>query len=150
MAAPVVQVPFGHLVADQFIVFEAVPPNVYSLVDRVPHGVRIGYSGPGLLECRPMVGRRTYYGQAGGEIHTVFEGNGLERSESLVVVHCQYGIETGLIPKAEETVGGIGAECVDPLSACLLDGRGDDFGFFASDQAAVTAVWIEAEDRDLR
>jgi len=80
--------------------------------------------------------------KASCKIHTLLERKSLERSESLIVVHCQNGIELRVISKSEESVRRIRAECEDALSICLLHCRKDDGLFLVTEKSSVTAVRI--------
>ena len=96
-----------------------------------------------------MVRRGAYDGQAGGEIDAVREGQGLERGQALVVVHGQGGVKAAVVPQAEEAVGGVGAKGLDAFLLGLQHGRKDDVLLLVAQQAAVSAVGVQAQDGNL-
>ena len=79
-----------------------------------------------------MVGGGAHHREPGGEIHSVFNGKGLERRQSLVVVHGQRGVEHAVMPHAEIAVRGEGTECHDPFIVRLLDRWDDDVLLFGA------------------
>ena len=96
-----------------------------------------------------MVRRRPDYRQACSEIDAVLECQCLERCKSLVVVHGQSGIELGIMSKAEDTVGRLGAERHYSLLIGSLDGRRNDPFFLIPEKASVAAVRVETKYCDL-
>ena len=76
-----------------------------------------------------VVGRCAYKGQSCREVDTAIHSEGLEGSETLVVVHGEDAVEVAVSTAAEEAVGGIGAEGKNLLLAHGCEGRIDN-GFF--------------------
>ncbi len=97
-----------------------------------------------------MVRRSPDNRQAGGEVHALLEGQGLERCQPLVVVHGQGGVEAVEVAQSEIAVGGVGTEGGNSFLVGLLDGRKDDLLLFIAQQAAVAAVRVEAQDGNAR
>ena len=83
------------------------------------------------------------------EVHTVLEGKSLERSESLVVIHSQYGIIFRIVCKSEESVRRVWTEGHNSLLVRLLYCRDDDVLLLVTEKSAVTAVRVETENGDL-
>ena len=97
-----------------------------------------------------MVRGGAYHRQAGGEVDSVLEGKRLERSEALVVIHREGGVELLIVSETEESVRGERPEGEYAFFGGSPDGRYDDAALLVPEQASVAAVGVEAEHRDAR
>ena len=111
--------------------------------------MRIGFITSGHLIGCTVIRRSTYDRKAGSEIHTILESQSLERSQTLVMVHCKGRVKLGIMAESEEAIRRIGTEGQDPLLIGRLDGRKDDLLLLIAKEASVTTVRIESEDSDL-
>ena len=96
-----------------------------------------------------MVWRGSDYRKSRCVVHAFLEGKSLERSETLIVVHCKDSVVLAVVAQAEESVRRIRAECKDSLFHCLLNSRKDDLAFLVSEKTAVTAVRVQTEHSNL-
>ena len=95
-----------------------------------------------------MVGRGAHHRKSGGVVHAVFESDGLERCQALVVVHGKGGVELLVHSHSEIAVGGEGTEGLDALFRGLFDRRNYYVLLLMAQQAAVAAVRVKAENSD--
>ena len=101
-------------------------------VDGLAHRLCRCHALAGDVVARAVVGTGAHVRQAGSEVEAAVHGDGLEWSQTLVVVHCQHAVETGVGARAEEAVGGVGAEGLDAGLAGLGDGGGYHLGLLGA------------------
>ena len=92
-----------------------------------------------------MVRRCPDYGQTGRIVYSKLECESFERSETLIVVHCEYRVIAAVVAKSEESVGRVGPECHYTGCLCLLNCGENDFSLFIAYKTAVTAVGVKSE-----
>ena len=96
--------------------------DVDGRIDGRYHGHRVCHVPACHVVGRTVVRRSPDYRQACRIVDPEFEGKGLERDKSLVVIHSQGGIEAAVVAESEEAVRRIRSECQDALFVCGLDG----------------------------
>ena len=123
--------------------------DVDGRVDRIAHRLRVGLVLCGDVEGRAVVGRGPDGRKSRREVHPVGR-QGLERRQSLVVVHGQDAVVLGVSASGEKPVGGKRPESQHALAERLDDGRADDLLLLAPQQSAVAGVRVEGHDGDAR
>ena len=97
-----------------------------------------------------MIGRGAHNGQGRCKVHAVFESQGFEGREHLVVVHAQHRVELAEKGRAEETVGTIRTVHLNACRYRLFYGGLDDGFFFVAQQAIVAGMWVQREHGNAR
>lgn len=86
----------------------------------------IGDGVPGDVEGGAVIDRSADNGQAEGDVDAGFERKGLERDETLVVIHADVGIDRFTDGGEEGGVGGKGADELEALCGGGIDGGLND------------------------
>ena len=105
-----------------------------------------GFSGAGNAERRAMIGRGTDEGQPERHVHTLLEGECLERHQRLVVIHANGGVVGRAGAGMEQSVGGMRPGDVESLGPRRFDRRGDDVDLLAAEPAVFAGMRVEAGD----
>jgi FKBP-type peptidyl-prolyl cis-trans isomerase len=87
-------------------------------------------------------------GEPHGQVDRFVTTKEFDGDETLIVVHGDDEVVFAVCCSVKERVGGMGACGVDPRGSCRCDGGGDDVEVFFAEQALLTRVWVEPEDRD--
>ncbi len=92
-----------------------------------------------------MVGAGAHDVEPGGVVDTLFAAEYFERNEPLVVIHGQYAVEFSVAAVREESVCAVRSVCRYAFETGTLYSRCYYLLLFASEQAAVSGMGIEAE-----
>ena len=109
---------------------------------------RVCLAEAGNVVCCAVVWRRADDGQACCVVDAFLDGECLERSKSLVVIHGENGIEIVVGSAAEESVGGIGTEGLYAVFFQFVDGGDDDVVLLVAYDSVVACMRVEREYGD--
>ena len=103
-------------IVERLVVFDAVAEDVECEIYGISERAFVSH----VLACdvvsRAVVGRCAHDRQSGCEVYAVAEIETLERSQALVVIHCQYAVECSVALMSEEAVGCVWSEGTYALS----------------------------------
>ena len=119
--------------------------NIYGREDGGTHGGRIGHIPSRQFESRSMVRGSTHYRKARRVVHSVGEGDSLERRKTLVMVHCKGCIEILIVAKTEISVRRERAKGLDAFLVGASDSRNNHSLLLIAQKASVSAVRIQAK-----
>ena len=123
--------------------------DVYRRIDSLTHRLRIGQ----VLTCNvvrhTVVGRCAHLRQCRRKIHTLGR-NGLERSQTLIVIHCQHCVILLECATREETISGKGTKRQHLLLEGLLHRGANHLLLLCTEQTSVARVGVECQHRNTR
>ena len=82
-----------------------------------------------------VIGRRSHEGQTECNVHGGVEGNGLDRDQSLIMVHSNGGVVALASTVVEDGIGRMGPSHVVAIVTQIVQRGDDDLDFFSAEFA---------------
>lgn len=132
----------------RLIIFPTIAENVDSQIDGMAHWHLVGNTFASNAKTSRSVRCGSHERKPSKIVHSAFYRQCAERCDSLIVIHCQYGIELLPVASTKELVGCIRSKCLNALLFKGFDCRIDNLLFLGPQQSVGPRLGIERENSD--